>query len=149
MTFKCLTILITTWQVPYKLTCISLDKLFLKSPPHPAPPTNKPTHRKSKYPIMPVYTHVHCTVHLLQNTCNAKFLQPVQTHAFALTFLSWDGILERHLYSRFLGINSRLLRLEFLSCFLPTLFRSTKSYSWLDSSFLVSRIFLYGFFKPE
>jgi hypothetical protein len=30
-----------------------------------------------------------------------------------------DGNLERHFYSRFLGINSNLLRLEFLSGFLP------------------------------
>ncbi len=30
----------------------------------------------------------------------------------------------------FLGIYSRLLRLEFLSGFLPSLFRSTKCYSW-------------------
>jgi hypothetical protein len=40
-----------------------------------------------------------------------------------------DGILERRFYSRFLGINSSLLRIEFLSGFLPLLFRSTKCYS--------------------
>ena len=39
-----------------------------------------------------------------------------------------DGILERHFYSRFLGINSSLLRLEFLSSFLPSFFLSTKWY---------------------
>ncbi len=40
-----------------------------------------------------------------------------------------DGILERHFPSRFMGINSSLLRLEFLSGFLPAFFHSTKSYS--------------------
>ncbi len=40
--------------------------------------------------------------------------------------VSWDGILERHFLSRFLGMNSSLLRLEFSSGFLPSFFRSTK-----------------------
>jgi hypothetical protein len=55
-----------------------------------------------------------------------------------------DGILERHFYSRFLGINSSLLRLEFLSSFLPSFFLSTKCYSQIDSVFLFCR-----FLKPE
>ncbi len=53
-----------------------------------------------------------------------------------------DRILEKHFQSRFLGINSSLLRLKILSVFLPSFFRSTKCYSWIDSSFLVSRTFL-------
>ncbi len=52
-----------------------------------------------------------------------------------------DGILEWCFKSNFLGINSSLLRLEFLSGFLPSFFNSTKCYSREDSSFLVSRIF--------
>ncbi len=48
-----------------------------------------------------------------------------------------------------LSINMSLLRLEFLSGFLPSFFRSTKCYSWYDSSFLVPGFFLYGFLKPE
>ncbi len=39
-----------------------------------------------------------------------------------------DGILEQHFQSKFLGINWSLLRLEFLSGFLPSFF-STKCYS--------------------
>ncbi len=39
-----------------------------------------------------------------------------------------DGILERPFQPKFLGINSNLLRLEFLSGFLPSCFRSTKCY---------------------
>jgi hypothetical protein len=42
--------------------------------------------------------------------------------------------------SRFLGLNSNLLRLEFLSGFLPSS-HYTKCYLWIDSSFLVSWIF--------
>ncbi len=42
----------------------------------------------------------------------------------------------------FLGINSSLLDLEFLSGFLPSFFRSTKCYPWTDSSFLASWIFV-------
>jgi hypothetical protein len=38
-----------------------------------------------------------------------------------------DGILERQFLSRFLGINSRLLRLETLSGFLPLFFFSTNA----------------------
>jgi hypothetical protein len=52
-----------------------------------------------------------------------------------------DGILERHFQSRFLGINSSLLRIECFSGFLSSFFRSTKCYSWIDLSFLVSWIF--------
>ncbi len=48
---------------------------------------------------------------------------------------TWDDILERHFWSRFLDINCSLLGLEFLSGFLPSLFRSTKYISWIDSSF--------------
>ncbi len=40
-----------------------------------------------------------------------------------------DRILERHFQSRFLAINSSLLRFEFLSGFLPAFFYSTKCYS--------------------
>jgi hypothetical protein len=39
-------------------------------------------------------------------------------------------------------ISSSLFRLEFLSGFLPSFFCSSKSCSWIDSSFLVWRIFL-------
>jgi hypothetical protein len=56
-----------------------------------------------------------------------------------------DRILELHFLSRFLGINSSLLRLEFSTL----IFHSTKYYSWIDLSFLVSRIFLCVFLKPE
>jgi hypothetical protein len=52
-----------------------------------------------------------------------------------------DRILERHLLSKFLGINSSLLSLKFLSGSLHSFFISTKCYSRIDSSFLVSRIF--------
>ncbi len=44
-----------------------------------------------------------------------------------------DGILERHFQSKFICIISSLLRLEFLSGFLPAYFYSTKCYSWQDS----------------
>ncbi len=54
---------------------------------------------------------------------------------------SRDKILERHFQSRFLGINLGLLSLQFLSCFLLSFFHSTKCYSWIDSSFPVSRNF--------
>jgi hypothetical protein len=40
--------------------------------------------------------------------------------------LARDGILERNFYSRFLGIYSSPLRLEFLSSFLPSFVLSTK-----------------------
>jgi hypothetical protein len=43
------------------------------------------------------------------------------------------------------GILSR----GFLSGFLPSFFRSTKCYSYIDSSFLVSRIFLSRILKPK
>jgi hypothetical protein len=41
---------------------------------------------------------------------------------------SRDGILERHFQMRFLGVNLSLLKLEFLSGFLPSFFRFTKCY---------------------
>jgi hypothetical protein len=59
------------------------------------------------------------------------------------TLLYRDGILKRHYLSRFLGINSSLLRLKSLSGFLPSFFLSTKCYSGIDSSFLVSRICMF------
>jgi hypothetical protein len=46
---------------------------------------------------------------------------------------SRDGILEQHFYSRFLGINMGLLRLEFLSGILPSFFFSLRCYSRVDS----------------
>jgi hypothetical protein len=52
-----------------------------------------------------------------------------------------DGILERHFYSRFLGVYLNLFRLEFLSSFLPSFFLSTNCYWRINSSFLVSQIF--------
>ncbi len=57
-----------------------------------------------------------------------------------LRWNSWTAFL-----SRFLGINSSLFRLEFLSGFLPSFFRSTKCSSGIDSSFLFRGIFE----KPE
>ncbi len=47
-----------------------------------------------------------------------------------VSFLSYsrDGILEWHFYSRFLGINSSLLGLKFLSGFIPKFFQPTKCY---------------------
>ncbi len=56
-----------------------------------------------------------------------------------------DGILERQLLSRFLGINSSLLRCEFLSGFLPSFFLSTKRCSQRDSSFLFRGFFCMHF----
>ncbi len=49
----------------------------------------------------------------------------------------WDGILERHYYSRFLGINSSfpLLRLVFLSGFLPSICPFYRCYSRIDPFF--------------
>jgi hypothetical protein len=66
---------------------------------------------------------------------------PFRAHELLVSLFCRDGILERHFLSRFLGINSSLFRLEFLSGFLPSFFRSTKCYSLIDSSFLVSHIF--------
>jgi hypothetical protein len=42
-----------------------------------------------------------------------------------------------------------LLKIKFLSGFLPSIFRSIKGFSRIDSRFLVSRIFLEGFLKSE
>ncbi len=44
---------------------------------------------------------------------------------------------------RFLGINSSLLRVEFLSAFVLSFCLSTKFYSWIDLSFVVSRFFMH------
>ena len=68
----------------------------------------------------------------------------IRTMYFVSMMFLWTAFL-----SRFLGINSSLLRLEVLYGFLPSFFRSTKWYSWIDSSFLVSWIFLQGSLKPE
>ncbi len=76
----------------------------------------------------------------------AYTLQAYTVHISAIQF--WDGILERHFQSRFLGIHSSLLRLEFLSGFLTPFFRSTKCYSWTDSS-LVSRVFCKDLLKQR
>ncbi len=63
-------------------------------------------------------------------------------------YLFRDGILERHFLSRFLGINSKLLRLKFLSGFLP-------SFSFLQNAchkkikFYCFGDFLFVFLKPE
>jgi hypothetical protein len=46
-------------------------------------------------------------------------------------------------------VHLSLLRLEFLSGFLPSFFRFTNCYSWIDLSFLVLWIFSYGFLKSE
>jgi hypothetical protein len=48
-------------------------------------------------------------------------LPPVDTHSDPYTdyFEARDGILERHFYSRFLGIKSSLLRLEYCLVFYP------------------------------
>ncbi len=61
---------------------------------------------------------------------------------------SWDGILEHHIYSRFLGINSTLLRLESLSGFVTSFFLFTKCYSRIGSS-LFPRIFFVCIFKTR
>jgi hypothetical protein len=79
-------------------------------------------------------TKIMLIVHLL---CYTSFI--VSLH---LSPLSRVGILEQLFLSRFLDINSSLLRLECLSAFQPSFFLSTKCYSWIDSSFLVSRTFL-------
>jgi hypothetical protein len=50
-------------------------------------------------------------------------------------------ILDRHFKWRFLGINTFILRLKFMSDFLPSFFHSTRWKSWIILSFLVSRIF--------
>ncbi len=61
-----------------------------------------------------------------------------------------DGILERHFYKRFLGINSSLVRLEFLSGFLPSFFHSTKCTLFMSRlEFSCFANFFYGFVKPE
>jgi hypothetical protein len=58
-------------------------------------------------------------------------------------FVTRDGILEQQFLSRFLGIISSLLRLDFFCLvFYPPFFRSTKCYSGIDS-----RIF-FAFFVP-
>jgi hypothetical protein len=61
------------------------------------------------------------------------YLQPHNTLPSAkiesVDLLYPDGILYQHFQSRFLGINSSLFKLEFLSGFLPSFFRSTKCYS--------------------
>jgi hypothetical protein len=50
---------------------------------------------------------------------------------------------------KFLRINSSLLRLEFLSGFLPSFFLSTRCYSRINSSFLVSQIFCVYFYNQS
>jgi hypothetical protein len=47
-----------------------------------------------------------------------------------------DGILERHFQSRFLGINSSIIRLEVLSDFLPSFFCFTTRYSCFADFFV-------------
>jgi hypothetical protein len=56
-----------------------------------------------------------------------RFLAPIDCYKIAALFtpqtreyIDRDGFLERHFCSMFLGINSSLLRLEFLSGFLPS-----------------------------
>jgi hypothetical protein len=68
-----------------------------------------------------------------------------QPLGFSLTYKrekrwnSWTAFL-----SRFPDINLSLLRIKFLSGFLLSFSRYKKCHSWIDSSFLVWRIFLYG-----
>ncbi len=59
-----------------------------------------------------------------------------------------DVILERHFYSRFLGINSSLLRLEFLYGF-TLIFPFYKLLFMNRLEFICFADFLYGFLKPE
>jgi hypothetical protein len=61
--------------------------------------------------------------------------------------LRWNSL--RAFLFEFLGMNSSLLLLESLSGFLALFFLSTKCCSRIDWSFLVSRIFMYVFLKPE
>ncbi len=57
----------------------------------------------------------------------------------------WDGILERHFLSRFMGLNWVS---SFSLVFLPSYFLSTKCFSQIARVFLFHG-FLYLFFKPE
>jgi hypothetical protein len=54
----------------------------------------------------------------------------------------WDGILEWHFKSRFLGINSSLLRLEFSSGFLPSFFTQIQWRIRFRNEVMKIRIFL-------
>ncbi len=56
-----------------------------------------------------------------------------------------DGLLERQLLSRFLGINSSLLRCEFFVWFSTLIFLLYKTLFTKRLEFLVSRIFLFAF----
>ncbi len=64
-----------------------------------------------------------------------------------LTRAARDGILERNFYSRFLGINSSILRLKFLSGFLPSFFPFYKILFMKGLAF--PRIFFQGGFKKS
>ncbi len=73
----------------------------------------------------------------------------MSSFVFSSIIIVRDAILERHFYSRFLGLDSSLLRLKFLSVFLPSSFISARCCPRIDSSFPVSWIFLWGILKPE
>jgi hypothetical protein len=85
---------------------------------------------------------------LPKKSTNGKWLSPCYEDFYSKyrAALRWNS--STTFLVEFLGINSSLLRLEFLSDFLPSFFRSMKCYSWIDSSFLISQNFLKGFLKP-